>query len=809
MRREFSLIILAWFLMSQSIFAMQERSVIRGKVTDPEGNPLPGASVSVPGTFLGAVTGADGTYVIEGLKEGIHKVRFSFVGYKSVESVVELRGETEADAFLEPDAMMTGEVIVNAVRAGSRTPVTFTNVSTDDLRKNSSGHDMPFLLSLTPSLVETSEAGTGIGYTSMRIRGTGGNRINVTLDGIPLNDPESQQVFWVDLPDLSSSVDNIQVQRGVGTSANGAAAFGASVNIMTKIIEDEAFAEADLSAGSFNTMKTMASAGTGLLADRFALQMRYSSLKSDGYIERTGSDHRSAFISGIYKTARSGLRANIILGEEKTGIGWWGVPLEMLEINRRYNPAGEYTDDEGRVKYYDNETDNYTQNHYHLIFSHKAGNELSFQSALHYTKGKGYYEEFREDRSYTDYGLLPVSLNGIAINSTDMIRRKWMSNDFTGIVWSVSYRKAGFEGVAGGGASHYSGDHFGRIIWMRYSGDYEKDHQWYLNNGTKKEVSAYTRATWYISDRTNIFGDLQYRHINYLLDGFDDDLRDLGQKHKFNFVNPKAGIFISLKRNQDIYYSFSIAGREPTRTDFKEAAGDVSAIPSSETLFDHEAGYRMRTEKSSLTLNYYYMFYRDQLIPTGELSNVGYPIMTNVGKSYRTGIEISGGLKPFQLLEWRFNLTLSRNKLIDFVEYYTDYNTTDWSSEYKSKNLGTVDIAYSPSITGSSEIAFNPGAGLRVHFISKYVGRQYFDNTMSRDRMLSPYLINNLRIDFEPGIKAVRNTVVQLLVNNIFNSEYESNAYGGNWYEDGVEKTWAYYFPQAGINYMVRLNIKF
>jgi iron complex outermembrane receptor protein len=662
---------------------------------------------------------------------------------------------------------------------------------------------------MTPSLVETSEAGNGIGYTNLRIRGTDASRINVTVDGIPLNDPESQQVFWVDLPDLAASVENIQVQRGIGTSTNGAGAFGATISIQSRNPENEPFAQADISAGSFNTLKKMVAAGTGLLSDKFALQMRFSELKSDGYIERTGSDHRSAFISGVFRNRESYLKLNFILGEEHTGIGWWGVPKEMLEVNRRYNPAGEYTDETGMIKHYDNESDNYWQNHYQLIYSLNLNNNLSLNTALHYTRGKGYYEEYKEDEPLSDYGLPDVNIGDTVISETDLIRRKWMSNDFYGFIYSLKYKKERFEAILGGGTNYYDGDHFGRIIWMQHPGLVEKDYRWYLNNGSKGEISLYGKADYAMSDKISLFGDLQYRYIHYKMEGPDDDLKDLGQVHSYGFFNPKAGIFLSLAPDQDAFLSFSVANREPSRADFKEAAGDPGATPTPETLYDIETGYKLRGDKYSLSANLYGMIYKDQLVPTGELSNVGYPIMTNVAKSHRMGIEISAGVKPVKFLHWDLGITLSRNKIMDFVEYYTDYNTSDWSEEYKSKSLGKVDIAYSPSLTGISDLNFSPGKNIELHFISKYVSRQYFDNTMSPDRMIDPYFVNNLRIDFEPDIHVIKSAEFQILINNIFNNLYESNAYGGNWFEDGVEKTWSYFFPQAGTNLMFRIGLSF
>jgi iron complex outermembrane receptor protein len=783
-------------------------SVITGRITDHEGNPLPGAGISVDGTHNGVLSDENGYYTIGELRDGFYVINVSFLGYENIRKEVYLRGKAVLDIHLVPLSFMAGEVIVNAVRAGKRTPLAYTTIDEELIRNHNSGQDIPFLLGMTPSLVETSEAGNGIGYTSLRIRGTDGSRINVTIDGIPLNDPESQQVFWVDLPDLASSVDNIQVQRGAGTSSNGAGAFGGTISIQTKSAENEPFAQVYSSAGSFNTFKNTVSAGTGLLGNRFALQIRLSQLNSDGYIKRTGSDHSSSYISGVFRAGNSRIKANIILGEEHTGIGWWGVPKEMLTVDRRYNPAGEYSDETGITLYYDNESDNYRQDHYQLIYGLRINDFLNFSSALHYTKGKGYYEEFREDQPLSGYGLPDVNIGDTIIYGSDLIRRKWMSNDFSGIVYSLKYNKNKIEASLGGGANYYAGDHFGSIIWMKYS-NLPKDYQWYLNTGTKSEASIYAKATYTLNDKLSVYGDLQYRYILYKMSGRDDDGKNLDQEHNFGFFNPKAGLFWEISPRQDGWLSFSVAGREPTRADFKEAAGDPAATPRQERLYDTELGYNLRSAFFSLGVNNYLMYYHDQLVPTGELSNTGYSIMTNAGKSYRAGIELSAGLKPFSFLSWDFSVTLSRNKIANFTSHYTDYDTVTWAGNYKSRDLGIVDIAYSPSLTGISDLNFMILENLGIHFISKYVGRQYFDNTMSRERMIDPYFVNNLRISFEPVVRKLKSVELQVFLNNIFNAEYESNAYGGNWYEAGIEKSWSYYFPQAGTNVMFRAGIKF
>jgi len=495
MEAKFIRLILLLLVFFQTAICGQENSYfIRGEVIDDNGNPLSGAAVSIEDTFLGTHTGADGEYILDDLKDIVYRLRFSFLGYET--QIIDIRPSVESVLNIKmiQQPFLAGEVIVNAIRAGSRSPLAYTSLDNELISKQNSGFDIPYLLSLTPSLIETSESGNGIGYTNLRIRGTDASRINVTMDGIPLNNPESQQVFWVDIPDLASSIDNIQVQRGVGTSSNGAGAFGATVNLQTKNPGNEPFAQISALMGSFRTSRKMITAGTGLMNRKFAFQVRYSDLKSDGYVDRTGSDHQSAFISGAFRSSKSFLKANIIMGEEHTKIGWWGVPGEMLSVNRKYNPAGEYTDENGQIKYYDNESDNYIQNHYQLIYDLKISPNTSLSTAFHYTYGKGYYEEFKEDRYLPEYGLDHITIGNTVISETDLIRRKWMRNDFYGLVYSLKNKKKKLETTFGGGANYYTGDHFGRIIWMRYSGSLNKDHQWYFNNGTKSEISIFGKA---------------------------------------------------------------------------------------------------------------------------------------------------------------------------------------------------------------------------------------------------------------------------------------------------------------------------
>jgi len=792
-----------------SLCGQQLKSTVSGTVTSSDGLPLAGAFVVAEELQTGVVTDNNGHYELKDLKNATYHLCFSFTGYETVVKAVTLKGNVTIDATLNESVVMTGEVVVSSTRAGSSTPVAYSNVYATRLQRNDMTRDMPYLLSLTPSVTETSDAGTGVGYTSLRVRGSGGNRINVTLDGIPLNDAESQEMFWVDLPDLASSVSSVQVQRGVGTSTNGAGAFGASVNINTLTPPNDAGAEVNFSAGSFNTFKTTVKGCTGRLGDHFSMALRASMIKSDGYIRHSASDIKSASVSTSWSDARTIIRANAILGSERTGIAWWGVPKEILGTDRRYNPAGEYTDANGITRYYNDEVDDYLQNHYHLSVNHRLTNKLTLNAALHLTTGKGYYEEQKSDQSLAEYGMGNFTIGDSTITETDMVERKWMSNIFYGAVWSVNHKSATTNLTFGGGINRYDGDHFGKILWMQNAGPYIPGYEWYRNRGLKDEVNIYGKAESELTGSLSSYLDMQVRYISYSITGKDDDQRDLTRNHYFTFFNPKAGLFWRNGSGSEAYASIAVAHREPTRSDFKDAAGDASATPKAERMTDFETGYTFKTAPLAFNLNLYYMHYHDQLVPTGQISNVGYSIMTNVRKSYRTGAEMSTNFKPSKKYGINASVTLSRNKISSFRNYYTEYNTSDWSSTYVYSDLGTVDIAYSPSVTAMAEMEYIPLTGLAVRLTGKYVGKQYYDNTMSNDRKIDPYFVNNFSADYTMKTKYANEIDFKFLVNNILNHRYESNAYGGMWSEDGMEKTWAYFFPQAGTNYMVSVNIKF
>jgi iron complex outermembrane receptor protein len=791
------------------LYGQHAGGTITGRITDESGKPMAGASVVIDSLRTGVAADNDGRYMLRGLREGTYDLRISFTGYQTYDTVVVVRGSATADISMKEAFLFAGEVIVKGSRAGSRTPMAHSTVDAGELRERDMTRDMPYLLSLTPSVVETSDAGNGIGYTSLRIRGTDASRINITLDGIPLNDSESQQVFWVDLPDLAASTGSIQIQRGVGTSTNGAGAFGASVNISSMTIPVTAGGGAELSYGSFNTSRMSAKAWTGMVGERFNMMVRGSQIHSDGYIDHSGTDIRSAMISGMWSAPSDMIRFNVITGSERTGISWWGVPAEVLPYDRRYNPAGEYTDSNGQVHYYEDEKDIYDQNHYHLFYTHLFSSHLILNTGLHLTSGSGFYEEQKSGVDPAEYGLSDLLNYVPEVTSTDIVQRKWLDNLFYGAVWSLIKDGRSAEWTLGGAVNRYDGDHFGRIKWMEYPGNVLPDHEWYRNNGLKDEFNIYGKVNAVISGSLSAFLDMQLRHINYRFTGPDSDLKDLSAGYSFLFFNPKAGFFWSNGTGSEAFVSAAMAHREPTRADYKEAAGDPEATPQPERLTDFEGGYSFRNTRAVMSVNIYYMNYYNQLVPTGRISSTGYSIMTNVPASYRAGIELAGSYRPSHLAALNMNLTLSRSRIKDFRSYYFNYNTSDWSEEYLYRDLGVVDIAYSPRITGSAELEVNPAERLSLRLTGKYVGKQYFDNTMSRERIINPYFISNFSAGYRIDMKSKGELMLRFLVTNLFNTMYENNAYGGMWTEDGNEQTWAYFFPQAGINYTAAISLSF
>ena len=713
------------------------------------------------------------------------------------------------------------EVIVSATRVGTNTPVTHSNISKDAISERNSGQDIPYILLLEPSVIVTSDAGAGIGYTNFRVRGTDANRINISINGVPLNDSESHGAFFVNMPDFASSLSSIQIQRGVGTSTTGAATFGASVNMQTENVSRIPYAEISSSYGSFNTHRKTLKAGTGLIGNHFAIDGRYSTIASDGYVDRASVDMHSYYLSGAYLSDNTILKFVTFGGKQKTYLAWNGVDLDLvrrdpLNYTRTYNEMGQYIDDDGNVQFYDNQTDNYIQTHYQLHATHQFSPSLYMNAALHYTAGKGYYEEYRTGRKYVEYLLTPVVENGEERKKTDLIRQKWLDNDFYGATFALNYTQDRFGLIFGGGANNYDGNHFGKVLWVRHPNkNFDSDKDWYRNTGEKTDANIYLKLNVEPVRNLLVYADAQYRYIKYDMQGRDDKfdetenaMRDITQRHTFSFFNPKVGTTYRLDNHNHLYASFSVANREPNRNNYTDAGPNEH--PTSERLYDTEVGYRYQSSIASFGANVYYMKYKNQLILTGKISEIGEILTSNIPDSYRTGVELTGGVQISPLLRWDANITFSQNKIKNFVEQdVAVYDENEEWIEARSNELGTTDIAYSPDIVANSILSFSY-RGFETALHSNYVGRQYLDNTSSKERSIDAYFVNNLRASYSFKIPHVESVALGVWVNNLFNVEYETNGYNyDSYYLNGKRVNEKRYFPQAGTNALANITIRF
>lgn len=774
---------------------------LSGKITDQQtGTALPGATISLS-NGRNAVTNTQGAYLFSNLKNGSYTLKVSYIGYKVEQLSISLTANTTRDISLKSGSTLTEEVTVTGTRASDKSPTAFTNLSKKDIEKNNTGRGFEYLLEQTPSTVVTSNAGAGVGYTSIRIRGSDPTRINVTLNGIPMNDAEDQGVYFVDIPDLASSTDNIQVQRGVGTSTNGAGAFGASINIQTTTRRDSAYAELNNSAGSYGTIKNSVSVGTGLLNDHFTFDGRIARINSDGYIDRAFSKLKSYFLSGAYYGKSSVLRLNVFSGYEQTYQAWNGVPEDILNSgNRRYNEVGYISDN----NYYKNQTDNYTQNYYQLLYDKQLSSKLSFSGALHYTQGSGYYEEYKVADSVKHYGLTPKIVGGNKIETTDLVRRLWLDNDFYGMTYNFNYQANNKLNLKLGGAyNEYKGRHYDNIEWTQQSTNIPPDYEYSRNGAKKTDFNSFLRAEFKPTDNLLLYGDVQYRHIYYSFLGFDRNLNNVQQQATMNFFNPKAGITYTLNDNSDLYASVAIGNHEPNRNDFTNSS--PASRPKAEHLTDFEAGYRIKADNFSGGINGFYMLYKNQLVLTGSLNDVGEAIRTNIDNSYRAGVELSSRYQIVPSLAWGLNATLSANKVKNFKQYLYNYDTDTNDLTQYSK----TDIAYSPNLTGASTISWQPLKNTEIGFISKYVGRQYLDNTSTKSRSIDAFFVNDVRLNYNFSFKGVKNVGVGLLVNNVFSKKYVSDGATYPDIEGGKVVNYNYFFPQAPVNFLASLNVRF
>ncbi len=686
------------------------------------------------------------------------------------------------------------EVIVKGIRAKFSSPISYSNIYKEKLKNKNLGQDLPILLNFLPSVVTTSDAGAGIGYTGIRVRGVSPQSTNITINGIPFNDPESMGTFWVNLPDFTSSLQSLQLQRGIGTSTNGSGAFGASINILTDNISQTPYAEISSSFGSFNTRKNTIKFSTGKINDVFEFSGRFSKIDSDGYVDRAFSDLKSYFIQGTYLKGSTLIKAISFAGHEKTYQSWYGLTMDQLKENRRQNP---YT--------YENEIDNYKQDHYQLHWNEKINNFWSFNLGLNYTYGRGYFEQYREDDNIDTYGGIVSSdtnLNGEKTDTTDLIRRRWLDNDFYVFNSSLNFVKNKIDLTISSSYSSYVGDHFGEVIWARtFSSNGKIRDRYYEGVGEKKDLSFFTKLLYSIDEKIEFYSDLQYRNVKYNTSGTTSDLVNMVIDKSYGFFNPKIGLSYKLNPNSLLYFSYARANREPNRTDY-ESNPDIQP----ERLNDIEFGWRLRNKNMSLNLNSYFMLYDEQLILTGEIDDVGNPKRTNSGSSYRIGLEIENRINISELFSFETNLTLSSNKnknifsMVDGALY----------------NYGKTNISFSPSFVGSNAIIYQPSEKISLSLLSKYVGKQYMGNTDQPNSILESYFVNDINITYSIKPEKIFQSVsINFLINNILNKEYISNGYyytyDDTWSVPGQIKTLdgAGYYPQATRNFLAGLVFEF
>ena len=684
------------------------------------------------------------------------------------------------------------DVLVSAVRVDSKTPVTFSNLNKKEFKSRNLGQDIPILLNYLPSVVTTSDAGNGIGYTGIRVRGSDATRVNITINGIPYNDSESQGTYWVNMPDFASSLESVQLQRGVGTSTNGSGAFGASLNMLTDAYAKSSNGEISNAVGSFNSRKHTVKFSTGLLNNHFELAGRMSVLKSDGYVDRASSDLKSYFLQGTFVGKTTLIKALAFGGKEKTYQSWNGIDGATLLNDRTFNSAGMYTDEFGKIRFYDNETDNYQQDHYQLHWNEKISENWSTNLAFHYTKGKGYYENYKEDATFADYGLASV---GSEV-TTDLIRQKWLDNNFYGTTFSSNYKDEKLNLVVGGAYNKYEGDHFGKVIWARFASQSELGDRYYSDYASKTDGNIFAKATFKLSEKISFYGDLQLRNVRYKANSYETGLVN----DNFNFFNPKAGLNFDINAKNTLYFSFARANREPNRDDY------ASGTPKPEKLNDLELGWRLKAEKVKLNVTAYYMKYKNQLVLTGALNDVGSPLRENVGDSYRLGLEVDANISFSSEWSVRPNIAFSDNKN---QGYY-------FQKDGVLQNFGNTNIAFSPNVVAGNSLTFAPDKNFQISLLSKFVGKQFMGNIDSETSKLDSYFVNDLNVSYEIQTQKVFKSILfSALLNNIFDYKYVSNGYyytyDDTWTTLGTTTTLdgAGYYPQAGINFLVGMALKF
>lgn len=799
---------------------------VSGTLVDAQtGAALPGATVVLADQpTLGTTTDATGKFRLPAVPAGPHTLQISFVGFETHRQP--LQGQPGEQVFpaltLRAARNLTPEAVVTATRANSRTATTYQNVSREQLQARNFGQDLPYLLDQTPSVVTTSDAGTGVGYTALRIRGTDGTRINVTLNGVPVNEAESHGVFFVDLPDLASSIQSIQVQRGAGPSTNGAGAFGASLNVETLGLRAQPYAEINNSAGSFGTWKATVAAGTGLINGHFTLDARASRVQSDGYIDRGWSRLKSLYLAGTYSDEKTLLRALVITGYETTYQAWYGLADSLLAKNRRYNEAG--TDYGQHLPAYKNQTDNYQQDYYQFLLSRQLTPSLNLSVTPFWTRGGGYYEEYKANQNFAQYGiggpvLRPRAGGGLdTLTTTDVVRRRWLKTDLYGATYALQLRPkasggALTEATLGGAVVGYRGQHFDELTWAQRGASIpETGTPYYAEpNAHKLDVNTYARATVALGESLSAFGDVQYRYVGYEL--YAPDGSPNGGKSQqtitFHFLNPKAGLTYRLPAgalgDHVVYASYALAQREPTRTDYTDTPAERR--PTAEKLHNFEVGIKTDIpQRFTWSANYYLMLYRDQLVLSGHLDDVGNPIHTNVRDSYRMGIELQAAALLAKGLTFSPTATISRNKINNYTDYLADYdNGGERGTAFKQ-----TDISFSPSLTFAYTLEYELLPGLRLATLARYAGRQYLDNTATDSRSIAAYYVQDVRARYlwHPAKLGLREIELAAVLNNVLGATYTNNGYTYGYVSGGQAQYFNYFYPQARQNFLASVNLR-
>lgn len=794
--------VLVAVLLPVSAFSQSYR--IAGTVNDSTGNPLPYVLVSIEGSYASALTDERGAFSLNSNKENFC-LDAHLLGYAPVRICADSI-PTNLAIVMKPSAFMRDEVVVTSTRVDDKSGTAFVNVNKETIEANNFGQDLPYLLNNQTSVVTTSDAGNGVGYTGIRIRGSDATRVNVTINGIPVNDAESQGTFWVDLPDIASSTDNIQIQRGVGTSTNGAGAFGGSLNLQTETVHQSAYSELVLSGGSFNTWRATAKAGTGILNNHWSFDVRMSQLGSDGFIDRGRSDLHSWYLSGGYYGEKLTVKAITFSGRERTYQCWYGVPEDSIKTgNYTYNPAGVYYDANGTEQFYKDQVDAYGQDYYQLHFTYQSHPLWIFNWSLFATKGKGYYEEYLQGIDLNSYGITDTT-------STlhDGVRRRWLDNWFYGGTFAARFNNnKGTQLTIGGAATIYYGNHFGELIQATgLPSGAVLGQSYYLDSARKSDNNVYIKLSHAFGKKVNVFADVQARMVGYSFTGLDSTGSLLPQDVQYLFVNPKAGIFYTLNSMHVFYASVGMGNKEPNRDDFTNSSPE--SRPKHEQLLDVEAGWKYSTAVAGAEINFYLMEYTNQLVLTGKVNDVGAYTRENVASSYRRGVEITAGWNITRTINLSGNATLSQNKITEFHEYTDDYDNGG-QIEVVYKN---ADIAFSPSVIACGILTWQHRNGLNASLTGKYVGVQYLDNTQQSSRQIDPYFTLNFGASYRAFSRSKKSDQLlseltfALQVNNVLNTMYSSNGYTYGYVYGGMNR-YNYYYPQAGINVMGMVTMKF